>query len=170
MRALLTLILFCKALAYFRGHREVSLADIRQILPFVLHDKLHPNPQASFFASPEHQVYLSDRISWLRMLFDRSCEEYMLLELDQDDPLQSLSEDFEKGLQDVGADTVRERLQSIENLFYDFSVHTEGSIRPSLYDDLIKLKYFHQRYTNYLSWLEWRGDQSDPGHQSESGK
>jgi MoxR-like ATPase len=160
VRALLTLILFCKALAYFRGHSEVSLEDIRQILPFVLHDKLHPNPQANFFAASENRVYLSDRISWLRMLFDRSCEEYMGLALDENDPLQTLSEDFEQGLQDVDAATVRQRLQSIENLFHEFSQHTEESIRPSLYDDLIKLKYFHQRYTNYLSWLEWRNDQA----------
>lgn len=159
VRALLTLIIFCKALAYFRGHPEVSLADIRQILPFVLHDKLHPNPQANFFSDPEHQVYLSDRISWLRMLFDRSCEEYDLLDLDHNDPLQTLSEDFEQGLQDVNTETVKERLQSIENLFYEFSTYTEEHIRPSLYDDLIKLKYFHQRYTNYLTWLEWRAEQ-----------
>jgi MoxR-like ATPase len=25
-----------------------------------------------------------------------------------------------------------------------------------LYDDLLKLKYLHQRYTNYLRWLESR--------------
>jgi hypothetical protein len=26
-----------------------------------------------------------------------------------------------------------------------------------LFDDLLKLKYLHQRYTNYLKWLKWKG-------------
>ena len=26
-----------------------------------------------------------------------------------------------------------------------------------VYDDVVKLKYLHQRYTNYLRWLAWRG-------------
>ncbi len=156
VRALLTLILFCKALAYFRGQRSVSLEDIRQILPFVLHDKLHPNPQAPFFADAAHQVYLSDRISWLRMLFDASCQEYYQLNLDDEDPIRELSEEFEKGLQEVDGTQVRQRLQHIENLFYGLSQSASESVRPTLYDDLIKLKYFHQRYTNYLAWLEWK--------------
>jgi hypothetical protein len=25
-----------------------------------------------------------------------------------------------------------------------------------LYDDVLKLKYLHQRYTNYLRWLKWK--------------
>jgi hypothetical protein len=26
-----------------------------------------------------------------------------------------------------------------------------------MFDDVLKLKYLHQRYTNYLRWLEWKG-------------
>ena len=26
-----------------------------------------------------------------------------------------------------------------------------------MYDDVLKLKYFHQRYANYLRWLRWKG-------------
>ena len=26
-----------------------------------------------------------------------------------------------------------------------------------MYDDIVKLKYLHQRYTNYLRWLRWKG-------------
>jgi hypothetical protein len=37
-RAYQTGLHFAKALAYFRGHGEVELEDVRQILPFVLHD------------------------------------------------------------------------------------------------------------------------------------
>ena len=39
----MTLLIYAKALAYFRGNRIVELEDVRQILPFVLHDKLVHN-------------------------------------------------------------------------------------------------------------------------------
>ncbi len=32
-----------------------------------------------------------------------------------------------------------------------------GRVRPAFYDDLLVLKYLHQRYTNYLAWLRWQG-------------
>jgi hypothetical protein len=39
-------------MAYFRGHRTVELDDLRQVLPFVLHDKLQPDLEAPFFDAP----------------------------------------------------------------------------------------------------------------------
>jgi MoxR-like ATPase len=44
VRALMTLIHYCKAIAWFRGSAAVELEDVRQILPYVLHDKLTPDP------------------------------------------------------------------------------------------------------------------------------
>ncbi|MEO6326140.1 MAG: AAA family ATPase, partial [Thermoanaerobaculia bacterium] len=49
VRALMTLLGFAKALAWFRGNREVSFEDVRQIIPFVLHDKLTQNADSPFF-------------------------------------------------------------------------------------------------------------------------
>jgi hypothetical protein len=63
---------FAQALAYFRGHSEVSSQDIRAVLPWTLHDKLPHNPQSPFFQKPENRVYLTDRVSWLWQLFDRA--------------------------------------------------------------------------------------------------
>ncbi len=154
VRSLLTLILFCKALAYFRGHQAVELDDVRQILPFVLHDKLEQNPQAAFFSQPEHQVFQSDRISWLRHLFDSSCLEFEQANLDQDDPVLEMSEEFEKGLQGLEENQVLQRMQAIENLLENMS--QAGPINGPKYEDLLKLKYLHQRYTNYLKWLQWK--------------
>src|SRR5205823_1041791 len=37
VRSLLTLLAFAKGLAWFRGQAEVSLADVRQIVPWILH-------------------------------------------------------------------------------------------------------------------------------------
>ena len=69
----------------------VELEDVRQILPFVLHDKLVPDPDAPFFDAPGNAVYRTDRVGWLRRLFDLSCAEYDRLDLDRDDPVGALS-------------------------------------------------------------------------------
>lgn len=154
VRGLLTLLLFCKALAWFRGNPEVTLEDVRQILPFVLHDKLLQNSEAPFFEMPGHAVFRVDKISWLRRLFDLSCTAYDRLNRDRDDPVYRLSEAFAQGLDGVTEPEVRLRLQEIEVLLEGFS--RQGPLSAHLFEDAIKLKYLHQRYTNYLKWLQWK--------------
>jgi MoxR-like ATPase len=153
VRALMTLLVFAKALAYFRGNEEVELADLRQIIPFVLHDKLTPNLDAPFFEAPGNSVLRSDRVSWLRKLFDMACAEYDRLNLDKEDPVATLSAEFEKGLEGVSEQETRARLVKIERLLTDWSKGRK--LYGHMYDDLLKLKYLHQRYTNYLHWLQW---------------
>jgi len=75
-RAAQALLHFAQALAYFRGQSEVDAEDIRAVLPWVLHDKLPPNPQSPFFQKPENRVYLTDRVSWLWQLFDRAVAQH----------------------------------------------------------------------------------------------
>ena len=151
VRNLMTLLVYAKALAYFRGGAAVELDDLRQILPFVLHDKLQPDPDAPFFALPENAAYRTDRLSWLRRLFDMSNDEFNRLDLDRDDPVGELSGEFESGLDGVNERTTLARLAKIEKLV---SERIKGrKLYGPLYDDLLKLKYLHQRYTNYLQWL-----------------
>lgn len=154
VRALMSLMLFAKALAYFRGQGAVSLEDVRQVLPFVLHDRLAPDLDAPFFEQPGHGIYRSDRLGWLRRLFDLACAEYDRLDLDHDDPVAALSAEFSKGLDGLSASEVRGRLQKIERLVGEWS--NGRKLYGHLYDDLLKLKYLHQRYTNYLRWLGTR--------------
>jgi hypothetical protein len=47
---------------------------------------------------------------------------------------------------------VRARLTKIERQLADWSKGRK--LYGHLYDDVLKLKYLHQRYTNYLDWLE----------------
>jgi MoxR-like ATPase len=63
---------YAKALAWFRGRSELDHEDIRQAMPWVLHDKLRPNPMSGFFQKTENQGYLLDQLSWIRQLHDRS--------------------------------------------------------------------------------------------------
>ncbi|WP_343650648.1 AAA family ATPase [Stenotrophomonas sp.] len=154
VRNLMTLLMFAKAMAYFRGNTTVALDDVRQVLPFVLNDKLQPDPDAPFFALPENAAYHSDHLGWLRWLFDASTAEYDRLDLDRDDPVGALSEQFAQGLDGLGEGETRKRLTRIERLVEE---RVKGrKLYGHLYDDLLKLKYLHQRYTNYLHWLRAR--------------
>ncbi len=155
VRALQTLLIYAKALAYFRGQPAVHLEDLRQILPFVLHDKLVPDLDAPFFEAEANRALRTDRIAWLRRLFDLSCAEYDRLDLDRADPVADLLDEFALGLGDLDEAGARARLERIERTLAEWSAGRK--LYGTLYDDILVLKYLHQRYTNYLAWLRWRG-------------
>jgi MoxR-like ATPase len=127
---------------------------VRQVLPFVLHDKLVPDPDAPFFEAEGNAVYRIDRIGWIRRLFDLSSAEYDRLDLDKDDPVAALDQTFRRGLEGVTEPEVRKALVEIERLLGEWS--RGRKVYGPLYDDILKLKYLHQRYTNYLRWLTWK--------------
>jgi MoxR-like ATPase len=154
VRNLMTVMLYAKALAFFRGNTAVDLEDIRQVLPFVLHDKLAPDLEAPFFGASGNEIYRSDRIGWLRKLFDLSCREYDRLALDKSDPVAALLIEVEKGLEGVKESEVRNRLGRIERLISEWAKGRK--LYGPIQDDLLVLKYLHQRYTNYLRWLKTR--------------
>lgn len=154
VRAIMTTLSFIKAMAYFRGADQVELEDLRQLLPFVLHDKLVQDPDCPFFETADNSALRSDKIGWIRKMFDMSCAEYDRLQLDRDDPLTLLSEQFDQGLDGVDQKEVRKRLVEIERLLKQWS--SSRKFYGHMYDDVLKLKYLHQRYTNYLRWLTWK--------------
>lgn len=155
VRSLMTVLVFAKAVSYFRGLNEVSFEDIRQILPFVLHDKLIQNPDSPFFETANNGALRYDKVGWIRKLFDLSCAEYDRINLDREDPVGELQRQFELGLDGVQENEVRARLVKIERVLAEWSQGRK--VYGHLYDDILKLKYLHQRYTNYLKWLQWRG-------------
>jgi MoxR-like ATPase len=154
VRSLMTALLFVKAMSFFRGAREVHLEDVRQLVPFVLHDKLIQDPDCPFFESPENVFLRTDKIGWIRRMFDMACAEYERLQLDRDDPLAALTLEFDKGLDGVNERQIRARLVQIEGVLNSWS--KSRKFYAHMYDDVLKLKYFHQRYTNYLRWLKWK--------------
>ena len=50
--------------------------------------------------------------------------------------------------------TILQRRGEIERLLAEMSKGKK--LYGHLYDDILLLKYLHQRYTNYLSWLKWQ--------------
>jgi MoxR-like ATPase len=151
VRALMTLLHYAKAMAWFRGRPEVELEDVRQILPFVLHDKLVADGESPFFEAEGNRSYRTDRVGWLRRLFDLACAEYDRLDLDRSDPVAEADIEFRRGLDGVSEGETRARLARIERLIADMAKGRK--LYGHLYEDLIKLKYLHQRYTNYLRWV-----------------
>jgi MoxR-like ATPase len=154
VRALMTSLVFVKAMAYMRGDTSVSLEDVRQILPFVLHDKLVPDHDSPFFDAGDNATLRVDRISWIRRLFDLSCVEYDRRDLDRDDPVGELGDELRLGLEGVPEAEVRARLVKIERLLRQES--QARKLYGPTFDDVLALKSMHQRYTNYLRWLRWK--------------
>ncbi|MBU1107079.1 MAG: AAA family ATPase [Candidatus Riflebacteria bacterium] len=154
VRKLMTIMQFAKALAYFRGSAEVQIEDLRQIIPFVLHDTLSPHLESPFFDEPQHAAYRIDRITWIRKLFDLSCEEYYRLGLQKADPVVEFEKEFEVGLDGLSKAEVEKRMNAIEKQLTTMS--RAGKLYGHMADDILKLKYLHQRYNNYRRWLKWK--------------
>lgn len=141
-RALQAVIHFAKALAYFRGQPAVGLNDLRQILPWVLFDKLKLNPQSAFFQKAEHKIFLTDRVSWIRQLFDRAVHQYAAYE-----PVRHPLLLLEKQAEDagrLGRLEVESRLRQIRAAMEDLLKHNE--LNGPVYEDLVRLKHLHNRY------------------------
>jgi MoxR-like ATPase len=151
VRSLQTILVFAKALAYFRGAASVGAEDVRHVLPFVLVNRLAQDRDAPFFDAEGNAAYRADRIGWIRRLFDLSCAQFDRQGLDSDDPVATFFAEFEVGLEGVTERQVRDRLVRIERTLAGWS--TGRKLYGPLYDDIIALKYLHQRYTNYLAWL-----------------
>ncbi|MEI6212918.1 MAG: AAA family ATPase [Desulfuromonadales bacterium] len=154
VRALMTVLIYVKAMAWFRGAAEVQLEDLRQIIPFVLHDKLVINPDSPFFEQAGNRALRVDRVSWIRSLFDSCCKEYQRLALDSTDPVREVEIEFARGLEGVPESEVRRQLTAIERTLREWS--GSRKLYGQMFDDILKLKYLHQRYSNYLRWLTWK--------------
>lgn len=154
VRALLTILTFSKTLAWFRGAPEVTLQDLRQVLPWILHEKLVPNPTSPYFDQAQNGIYRVDRVAWIRKAFDLSCEEFVRLDLDRNDPVREMDEAFERGLEGVPEKDVRKQLNAIETHLGYLAKNTK--LYAHVQSDVVKLKYYHQRYSNYLRWLTWQ--------------
>lgn len=155
VRALQSLVLYAKAMAYFRGQPEVGLEDLRAVLPFVLHDKLHPDLASPTFDDPAREAMRIDRVSWLRDLFDSACVLYDAEDLDTDDPVGTVLDELHAGLDGLPETEVRRRLAHVEGILAGWQDATK--LHGSLYEDALALKYAHQRYSGYLAWLRWSG-------------
>src|SRR5215468_2327024 len=126
VRSYQTAIHFAKALAYFRGHDAVELEDVRQIVPWVLHEKLVPNARSAFFEAKGKQALLQDRVAWIRNMLD------MALESDpRHEPVRArvhkLREQIDAGLAGVDLKTAEKRVGAVTSLMKELTEKAELS-------------------------------------------
>lgn len=154
VRALQTVIIYAKAMAWFRGGSAVGLDDVAAVLPFVLRGKLQPNPLHPRFEADDDRELALDTVSWLRDLFTSSVRQYTALGLAHDDPVGDLLAELDGGLDGVSAAQATSRLTAVESAIA--AVAATGKLYGRHYDDLLALKYLHQRYRSYRQWLDSR--------------
>jgi len=149
-RAYLTALHFAKALAYFRGGREVVWEDIRQIVPWVLHEKLKPNTRSPFFTEESNASLLFDRVAWIRNMIDHSSKQLHATEavIEQ---VREIREALNRGLEGVKVSEVEAQKKKIVSLIQKLSKDHEFS--GYIYELLQQLKSFYSRYHNYSLWL-----------------
>lgn len=155
VRSLQTLIVYAKAIAWFRGTAAVDVDDVAAVLPFVLRGKLLHNPSHPRFDVGAERELATDAASWLADVFAESCRQFDALGRDRDDPVAALLAQLDQGLEDLGAVEAQRRLTEVEAAIR--RIAATGKLYGRDFDDLTALKYLHQRYTAYLRWAERAG-------------
>ncbi len=142
-RALQSILLFAKALAYFRGARGVSVEDVHRVLPFVLHDKIRHNPQSAFFQKAENQVLLVDRITWIRRLFDGAVAQHAAYQPVRAE-VRKLEAEVDPGISALSEAELKKRLARVQQRLD--AMLKKNELGGSVYDDLVALKSLYVRY------------------------
>lgn len=150
-RTVQALLHFAQALAYFRGHDRVGLDDVRALLPWVLHDKLHCNPQSAFFQKTEHQVYLVDRVSWILQLFDRAVAQHAAYQPARR-PTLELQQVCAGNLHTCATVELRRRLTQVQKRLEEVLQRQE--LNGAVHADLVLLKDLYVRCQNELTRRE----------------
>ncbi len=158
VRSFQTILDLAKALAYLRAGgaaAEVTLQDLRQVIPFALHEKLTPNTAGDFFQVEANRPLLSDKVVWIRRMFDAALATWDRLDRDRKNPAQTLAEELDAGLEGLPAKTIEERMKKAQALIADLA--KKGELSPWVYEDVVRLKAIYMRYQNQLHWLRGQG-------------
>jgi hypothetical protein len=139
-------------MAWFRGEAEVTDADVAAVLPFVLRGKMLPNRSHPRFDGDADRELALDSIAWLGGLWAESTRQYQALGLDRADSVRDLLQQAAAGLDGVSAVETARRITAVEAAIA--AIAGTGKLYGRSYDDLLALKYLHQRYSNYRRWLE----------------
>ncbi len=149
-RAFQTCMHFAKALAYFRGHGAVGEDDLRQIVPWVLHEKLVPNPRSPFFESKGAEGLLQDRVAWIRGMWDIAMSQFPRHEKTRAQ-VTALRAELDRGLEGVNLKTAQARMGAVGALIQTLM---KSELSGPVWEDLIHLKSIYSRYRNYTEWLK----------------
>ncbi len=150
-RAFQTCIHYAKAMAFFRGNGQVGTDDLRQIVPWVLHEKLVPNVRSAFFEEQKNAGLLQDRVAWIRNMFDMALDQFTHHENTRAEVV-AFREELDAGLEGVDLKTVEARLGKVSAKLKQLM--TKSELSGPIWEDVIHLKSIYSRYRNYASWLK----------------
>lgn len=134
-RALQALVHFAQALAYFLGRNAVELNDIKQLLPWVLFDKVRANLQSPFFEKDEGRVLLIDRAGWLQALFDMGIQQYAAYRPIREQVTKTLAESADRHT------SLARRIAGVERQLAKLA--DECELNAAVHADLIRLRQVH---------------------------
>lgn len=138
---------YAQALAYFRGNEQVTIEDLRQLLPWLLFDKLRMNPQSQFFQKTENKVYLTDRAGWIRQLFDRALQQHAAYA-----PIRAPLLALERSLaqaERLGSSELVNKQREIKSRMQQLLEKHE--LNGPVHEDALRLKILHARCRQFLS-------------------
>ena len=158
VRALMTVLVFVKAMAYFRGSREVGAGGRAADHAVRAARQARAGPglrRSSRRRATRRIAHRQDRLDApaVRPVLRRVRPARTWTATTR---WRELDAEFDEGLEGVTEREVRARLVKIERLLGEWA--RGRKLYGHMYDDVLKLKYLHQRYTNYLRWLQWKGD------------
>jgi MoxR-like ATPase len=152
-RALQAILLFSKAIAYFRGKSEVSVADVRAVLPFALFDKLRANPQSPFFQKTETRVLLLDRVTWILRLFDQAAVQHAAYAPLRESVAELVREgDAAGGAAALATAELKRRIAKLERTIEELL--RRADLSGPVYEDLVVLKSLHETYQRRIAAKE----------------
>ena len=114
-----------------------------------------PNPSHPRFDGGADRELASDSIAWLSDLFEQSVRQFAALGLANGDVVGDQLALLAKGLDGISKVDVSRRITTVESAIT--AIGRTGKLYGRHYDDLLALKYLHQRYSNYLRWLDTAG-------------
>ncbi|MEZ6129818.1 MAG: MoxR family ATPase [Planctomycetaceae bacterium] len=141
------IIHYGKALAFFRGHGEVTIQDLRQLIPWLLFDKVRVNLQSQFFQKAENKVFLTDRAGWLRQMFDRALQQYAAYA-----PVRRPVIQLEQELahpETLGSSELQRKLTEVSTLMK--SLVERHELNGPVHDDLLRLKILYSQCQQTLT-------------------
>lgn len=157
VRTYQTLLHYAKAMAWFRGNAAVELADVEQLAPWVLHDKLVPNTRSAFFSAKRNEGLLNDRVAWIRRMFSDAMEQWPRHEAPRREVAHALRELQEAVEGQYAGLTLREIEKRTTSLAAVIEKRMKQELSAPAYEDLVQLKAVYSRWQNHATWLRQAG-------------
>ena len=147
-----TILVFSKALAWFRGETEVSWQDMKAIVPWVTRDKLQMNESSGFFEKAGNQDLLLDKTAWIRNMLAMSEERWRDGQVQAErKAVHREAHGLQAAIRNPGKLTASELDQRSQSIIHSIKkIVSEAEFSGWVYEDVLELKRIYQGYRSLL--------------------